>query len=718
MHIFNNIRKIKDNLLPSSEAILDQITNGFFMISDQWEILYINTCIEKWFQQSKESLIGRNFFEAFPGVIGTRVAHYYEKTMNERIPHTFEDYYAPTGLWTEISVYPYEHGIIGYMTNITTKKQNEHNMKHMENHDYLTGLPNRRYFEVKLNTLIDEIKENGNAAFALLQIDIDRLRYINDTLGHYTGDELIKQLAIRLQDKIGDKAFIARLSGDEFSIIIDRGELDEREVESIARSIVKDTERTPFLIGDQTLYVTISLGMCLYPENANYVQSLIENSGLALYRAKRQGGNTYQTFNLIKDIDTFRQFSLEKDMRKAIQNNEFELHYQPRVIVDSGRIQSAEALIRWNHPYWGRLSPADFIPLAEETGFIHPLTKWVAQTVCQQLKEWENEGISLIPISINASAHCFLARDFVASIREILTDMQVDGKWIEIEVTETFMLDSQTQTEITIKQLRELGIKIALDDFGTGYSSLAYLTKFKPDVLKMDRSILQDVTNSPSKAAVVKSIIHLAHGLGIEVVAEGVETEGQLQFLHEYECDQIQGYIYSKPIPAYELLKLIAKRFLLPVDHENKLKPFVDKRQHARVPLFFPSSAQMMISSVQGKTIHTEGTEILIEDIGIGGLRFLAHLSLGISDDIIFKFQLRILGDNLTVYGKVVWQKEIELDLFQYGVSFVMDNVKGSQLDHTVDELMQHSKISPFIPNTPLVKMDKMQYLENVVAKK
>ena len=698
----------RDNL-PPSESILDNITNGFFILDPNWHIKYTNKSMEYFVKKTREELIGNNIWEVLPEAIDTVFYHYYHKAMNEQIPVSFEGYYEPTREWLEIRAIPSDEGLIVYAFNITERKKHEQKIEYMAYHDYLTDIPNRRSFEKKLDQLFKQNKHS----LALIYVDMDRLKYVNDTLGHTIGDQLIKQFSLRLIEKVSDKGFVARVGGDEFAIILERKLVDTEEIADIAKRLVEDTDQCVFKINNHKVHITTSLGICLYPENANDVESLIKNSDLALYRAKAKGGNTYHFYNPIKDITTYKRFMLEKDLHHAIEENKLELYYQPRVNTKTGRIVSAECLVRWNHSEWGVLSPSDFIPLAEETGLIHSLTKWVARTVCHQIKTWQKEGISLIPISINVSAQSFLLKDFILNVQKIIEEAQIDGKWIEIEITETSFLDNQSSVESTINKLKDLGLKVSLDDFGRGYSSLAYLTQFKVDILKIDKYFVQNVTTNHSNASVVRSVIQLAHGLGMKVVAEGVETIEELKFLKQQECDEIQGYIFSKPVPVSEFYKLLTKRNLIP-NPVSQLIEFENRRKYFRVDLFFPLSSQMTIIKIKDKGITLGTTEVLLEDIGIGGLRFLSHLSLAVNKDIIFQFETEILGEIIQVQGFVVWKQEIDDDINQYGIEFTIDENERDSLARLLNRLALQIKNSPLVPKSRMVDTDKLIYLKKI----
>ena len=703
------------SFLPPTVNILDNITDGFFILDRDWTISYLNKSMANWVGKRKEDIIGTNLWKSFPEKIHTNFYTSYRKAMEERVPVTFEEYYEPTNEWLEVRLFPSDRGLIGYVNNISERKNYEKTIEHMAYHDYLTDLPNRRCFEQKLGKWLREAHRK-QYSIAIITLDLDRYKHITDTLGYSIGDQLIKQLSTRLVLHIGQKGYVFHVGDDQFTITLHEPCNDNQSIEIIAQDIIQTIEEYPFHIHDNQLYLTCSLGICFYPQHGEDASSLLKNANIALNRAKQKSINRYEFFNPVMDIDAFKKFSLEKDLRKAIEENHLEVYYQPRVCAKTGKILSAEALVRWNHAEWGMLAAADFIPLAEETGLIVPLSEWVEREVCSQLKSWHERGISLLPISVNVSAHRLLSKNFISTLKKNLEQAQLEGKWLEMEITETSILDDQELADSTITEIKKLGIKISLDDFGTGYSSLAYLTQFKVDVLKIDKSFIRDVTTNQANASVVKTIIHLAHGLGMKVVAEGVETKEQLTFLEQQNCDETQGYLFSKPVVFEDFLRLLAKGFLKPI-HGSPLMEFENKRKYFRVVLFFPLSSQMTIIKIKDQSISLGSTEVLIEDIGLGGLRFLSHLSLAVHADIIFEMETEILSELIKVTGYIVWQQEIEKGICRYGLEFIILEKERDRLARLLNELDRQMKKSPLVPNCRLVKMDKISYLKNIATK-
>lgn len=424
----------------------------------------------------------------------------------------------------------------------------------LANHDELTKLLNRRGFEATLKKGLTVAKEKQEI-LALMYIDFDRFKYINDTLGHYVGDQLLEGIAHRLQECVGEETSIARMGGDEFMILCPAVETEEaakRTAEKILRCL-----KAPFCINGVELYITASIGISMYPNHGDSVVDLMKYADSALYRAKDEGRNNYQLYDTVMSTSSYQSFFLEQDLRKALIHQEFLAYFQPRIDIKTGKIIGAEALIRWNHPELGLIPPSDFIPVAEDTGMIIPIGKWMKKTVCEQFIKWREIGIPLIPISINISAQRFLQRDFACHFRSLLEEYSLEGNLFEIEITENSLMKNEEYVKKTIADLKELGIKIYIDDFGTGYSSFAYLKEFKLDGIKIDQSFIRDISHESENASITSAMIQMAQLLHMDVVAEGVETVDELAFLQDHQCHHVQGYLFEKPVPIEEFERML-----------------------------------------------------------------------------------------------------------------------------------------------------------------
>ncbi len=554
----------------------------------------------------------------------------------------------------------------GLITDISKKKQEEEMINFFAYHDFLTELPNRRKFEVELEKTIAANQENTEN-FALLYLDLDRFKFVNDTLGHSIGDHLLKEVSIRLSKHLRSQDHLARLGGDEFAIIL-KNLSHSNESIAIAANIIEDIEK-PFTINEYVLHITTSIGIGIYPQDGTTATELLANTDVALYRAKAMGKNNLQVYSPSMNIESYKKFVLENDLRSADFDEEFILHYQPKVDPKTREIVGAEALIRWNHPEWGILSPIEFIPLAEETNMIFDLGDWVIASVCKQINQWKTQGKPIVPVSINISAKRFLKDDLITKLQMVLEETKVDPKCLEFEITETSIIQNEEKSLAMITLLKDMGITISLDDFGTGYSSISYLKKFKVDYLKIDRSFINGLLTCSDDQAIVRSILNLAHDLNMKVVAEGVETEAQLEFLMKHHCDVIQGYLFSKPVEIEDFNSLLALDQIL-IEHERIQKKSPEGREALRIDIPAPIDAKMTVTEIDGVSILLGDTQVQIENIGIGGLRFSTTLPLPILKKLKLVIETDTFQKHVSVEGRILWKDNIEDKRYQYGVEF------------------------------------------------
>ncbi len=424
--------------------------------------------------------------------------------------------------------------------------------KFLAYHDALTNLPNRLYFDSYLQQLMNECK-NEQQKFALLYIDLDRFKQINDSLGHKYGDQVLKEATKRLGSCKEEAHFLARVGGDEFICIVPKVGT-RSEAEEIASAFI-DALAKPFCLNEIECYLSASIGISFYPFDGDDADMLVTYADSAMYRAKNQGKGCYQLANVEKNAGAYETLMFEQELRKAVKQEDFLLHYQPKVDVLKQKVVGFEALIRWEHQQFGMISPQHFIPIAEETGLIIPIGTWVLKEACRQHMEWRHAYQQDFSVAVNISSNQFLEKDFVDQVFKILAEIGMPPNLLELEITESILIQHSELIIQKINQLRTHGIQISMDDFGTGFSSLNYLKKLPVDTLKIDRSFIQDLETSEHSSAIVKAITMLAQYLNINVVAEGVETIGQLEKLKEPKCNQIQGYYYSKPLIATEALR-------------------------------------------------------------------------------------------------------------------------------------------------------------------
>jgi diguanylate cyclase (GGDEF)-like protein/PAS domain S-box-containing protein len=445
-------------------------------------------------------------------------------------------------------------GYRGTGRDITEQKQIEEKIRHMAHHDALTGLPNRVLLHDRVGQAIAQAQRNREV-LALLFIDLDRFKTVNDSLGHHVGDLLLKTVAQRLEACTRGSDTIARIGGDEFVVLL--GDLDQPEDARHVAQKVLDALSGPAMIDTHELRVTPSIGICAYPHDGADVETLMRNADTAMYHAKQMGRNNYQFFTQVMNDAAQERLLLENDLRHAVERGEFVLHYQPQLELKSGRIVGFEALVRWQHPQRGLVGPAHFIPAAEETGLIGEIGEWVLRQASTQARAWHHGGHAQLQVSVNCSAQQFQREGFVETVGAVLRDTGLSAPCLDLEITESVIIQHSEAVIARFQALDDMGVRISIDDFGTGYSSLSYLKRFAIHKLKIDQSFVRDISSDPDDAAIVSAIIAIAHSLGLQVVAEGVETPEQLAFLRSLGCDAAQGYYFSKPVPAEEFGRLL-----------------------------------------------------------------------------------------------------------------------------------------------------------------
>lgn len=444
---------------------------------------------------------------------------------------------------------PYQY--IAIRQDITEQKEIAEQILYNAYHDNLTGLRNRHSFREDISDWIDENKETGKMAVFFL--DLNRFKYINDTLGHNVGDQILKAVSKRLFNYLHEKADLYRFGGDEFIIVVKNHSVEE--VEQFAKDMMS-LFLDPFYIEEERHYLTSSFGVSLFPRDGQDFETLIKKADTAMYLAKEKGNNAVQFYTVDMSENMKKTMKLEKALRQAIENEQFVLYYQPQMDVKTKKMIGVEALIRWEHPTLGIIPPNEFIPLAEETGLITPITEWVLKTACKQSKSWEQEGFESLRMGVNISPYLFKA-DLVKMVRQVLQETKLDPAYLELEITESIMQAAEVTTPI-LNELKALGVRLSIDDFGTGYSSLAFLRYFPIQSLKIDRSFINEIEKD--NGVIVKTIIDMAAHLNLSVVAEGIETKEQLDFLSDLDCHEGQGYLFSRPLPGKEIDRLLREK--------------------------------------------------------------------------------------------------------------------------------------------------------------
>jgi len=435
------------------------------------------------------------------------------------------------------------------------RKKSDLHLNYLAQYDPLTGIPNRQFFNDQLTRATARARRDGRKV-TLLFLDLDAFKVVNDTLGHDAGDRLLKEVADRIRRAVRTGDIVARLGGDEFAVMLE-GLSSPRDVEALASGLLEVIAK-PYHIADRQLTITTSIGITMYPSDNSDTQMLLKNADIAMYQAKEYGRNNFKFFHEQMHADLMRYHELERDIREAINLGQFHLAYQPKVNVRINQLQGLEALLRWNSPARGNVSPADFIPVAEESGHIIPLGYWVLNEVCLTIKAWQDKGLTLVPVSVNVSARQFQQPDFHKRVSEVLRRHDIDPSLIEIELTEGLVMEDTEAAQRELAQLKKIGLRISIDDFGTGYSCLSYLRRFPIDVLKIDKSFVQEIGSSRDGESIIDAIISLAKSLRLETVAEGVETPAQLHYLLDHGCHVVQGFLFGKPMELQLVEPLLA----------------------------------------------------------------------------------------------------------------------------------------------------------------
>jgi diguanylate cyclase (GGDEF)-like protein/PAS domain S-box-containing protein len=436
--------------------------------------------------------------------------------------------------------------------DITDRKKAERTIQYMAFYDTLTGLPNRNMFKQHLNEVLNHQKKQ---MAAVLFLDLDRFKFINDTKGHSTGDVVLQRVAKRLQSTVQNEAMVSRQGGDEFIILIE--DTDKESAALIAQRIL-DEFLKPLELNDQEFFITPSIGISIYPTDGNDEETLIKNADTAMYVAKGHGKNKFQFYAPNLNGNSIQMMELENGLRKALEQEQLVLHYQPQIELNTGKIVGIEALLRWQHPKLGLISPSEFIPLAEETGLIVPIGDWVLQTACRQNKAWHEAGYKRVPIAVNISVRQLQEDHFVDNVIKVLDQAGLEPKYLELEITESIMQNIEEST-IILNQLKEYGVNLSIDDFGTGYSSLSYLRHLPIDKIKIDKSFVDDILYHSTQGVMVKTIIDMGNHLQFSVIAEGIEQKEQVDFLQQNECNIGQGYFFSRPLTIDQMGEYLKK---------------------------------------------------------------------------------------------------------------------------------------------------------------
>ncbi|MBV8519198.1 MAG: EAL domain-containing protein [Acidobacteria bacterium] len=557
-------RALRDSDRFASE-ILENAGEGIVVCDRDLRYVLWNRFMEELSGMTAEDVIGRSAPDLFPHIREQHVDELLRRALaGETVSSPDIHYYVPgTGRegWISSVYRPHSDaagniiGVIGLIRDITERKSAEQQIEYQAYHDALTGLANRRLFQEHLSLAL-ALAQRRHTLVAVLFLDLDHFKLVNDSLGHSVGDALLRQVAKRLKAAVREGDTVARVGGDEFTIVLQ--ELSRREDAALVAQAVLRCVSEPIEVNEHKLYVTTSIGITVYPDDGEDAEALLKNADTAMYRAKSEGRNTFQMSTQELSRTTHERMTVENGLHRALEAEEFELLYQPQIEIATMNIVGMEALLRWRHPQRGVIAPEDFIGVAEERGLILDIGQWVIREACRAVRQFQNDGRPHFRVAVNISARQFRDPSLMANIEEALAESRIDPRTLELEITETVAMEDVELTMSTLARLRSLGITIAIDDFGTGHSSLSYIKRFPIDALKIDKGFVADLPDGFEDAAIVSSVIQLANGLGLRVVAEGVERHEQLEFLRDSDCREVQGFYFSYPVPLDEIEKLLS----------------------------------------------------------------------------------------------------------------------------------------------------------------
>lgn len=547
----------------SIKQVIDNMLEGVMITDHEGNILSINSAFSSTTGYSLDDVIGKN-----PRLLqsGRHTESFYKKMWSS----VTKNGYWQGEIWNRkkngreyieslaISAIKNSQGLVthylGVFSDVTRQKQAEDTIRHMAYFDPLTNLPNRALFRDRLKQAIS-FANRSKSLLAVLFIDLDRVKVINDTLGHDIGDRLLQGVARRMESCLREIDTIARLGGDEFMVLLPNIQNTDNIIKITEK--ILESLKPAFHFDGHELYITASIGISVFPNDAMDAASLLKNADTAMYRAKKQGRNLFQIFSKDMGAETVEQLSFENSLRRALEREEFVIHYQPQINLSTGQIVGMEALVRWHHPDKGLIYPQNFIHWAEDTGLIVPIGEWVLRKACHQNKAWHKAGFHHLKVAVNLSAVQFKQKNLLDTVANVLKESGLPAGSLELELTESVVMEHTGAAASVPHELKAMGVRLSIDDFGTGYSSLNYLKKLPVNTLKMDQMFIRDLTVDRHDAAIALAIINMGHGLNLTVVAEGVETESQLQFLKNFQCDGMQGYYYSRPVPADDFEQLL-----------------------------------------------------------------------------------------------------------------------------------------------------------------
>jgi diguanylate cyclase (GGDEF)-like protein/PAS domain S-box-containing protein len=699
----NEIEKKQTEILNIEERyqiLVQESGDVFEIINPDGTVKYISETSKKVIHYEPEKMIGRKVYEFYKGKELKKIMEMVDfalKNPSKKTQNTVA-FNKKNGdsVYLEVKIQnllnnPVIDGLVLNFRDVTTRVKLEKRMRYISTHDELSGLPNRLYFKNELENLCKTSQENEKN-FAAIILHIDGLKYIVDALGFRAGEQLIIQLMIRLKGLLGSENFISRYSEDQFGMIVKDG-MSFDGLEKLGQEILGLFSRV-FKVDSYEFEVTMSMGIAIFPdllenqeidsENEEISNVVIKSANIARLWARKEGKNRYKFYSSDINIQNYKELELRHDLKKAIEKNQLKVFYQPIVELKTSEIIAVEALVRWIHPVWGMVEPKEFISLAEETGAIIEMGKWVLREVCRDYQSWIRKRYHAIKVAVNFSSIQFYEKNFLENVKNILEEFKLNPKFLIVELKESLLIEDKKKASYDIKGLQSFGIQVALDDFGTGFSSLAYLNTFNIDIIKMDGVFLKNISDK-NNAIIARTIINLAQELDVKFVAEKIENSEQLGFLRKLNCYAGQGYYYSKPVGIDDFEKILETGKCKPaVKNSIVKKPVTNRRKFFRLEFFQLLKGDVSISKIKGEEMKLGDSKILIKNIGPGGLCFISNIIFPIQQLFTLKFNTVLLNNKIRANGNVVWSKEIDDNLYQYGVRFDMEEKENDDLMKTI----------------------------------
>jgi diguanylate cyclase (GGDEF)-like protein/PAS domain S-box-containing protein len=715
-----NQEKIKE-FCRKYRALIKETFDVLEILDADGTIVFINEASEKVLGYRPEERIGKKVYDYYCEAEAKKLKEMINNVTKEprKIEHGDIAFRTKEGkqIYLDFRMENFLHdpaikGIVVNFRNITDRVEMEKRIKYLSVHDQLTGLPNNLNLKNKLSSLCNPNREIKKG-FALYMLDVDNYKFIKDTLGFNIGEKLIFQMSRKLRKYCEAEYLLYRYSEDRFVILIE-GISSIIECENRAKEII-GLFTEPILVDKYEVNVVVSMGIDRCDGDEVNFENLITHAETALFLAKNGEKNSYKFYTSDVNIQTHKQFELRKDLRQAIANGQLMVYYQPIVNIRTNEIIAAEALIRWNHPDWGIISPNEFIPMAEEMGFVEKLGYWVLREVCKNYRKWIDIGLPQIKVSINFSSLHFFESNFIGNVKNIIDEFQLDPKFLVVEITESILMVRTEKSLSDIRKFRELGIQIALDDFGTGYSSLSYLNSFDIDILKLDESFIKNIASNKSCNIIAKNIIRMAQELNIKLVSEGIEKREQLEFLREVKCNVGQGYLYNRPVAAEYFEKLLRQKVCNPkISIDNKIFSIAKRRKFFRVKFYNYLEAWLTILEINSKKVNVGNTKVLIKNIGPGGLCFISNIDLPVRRDIILRVTTELIGEELNVQGCSVWKKIQDDNLYEYGVEFSLDENERTNLIRILNNVQIKMKNNPLFADGSFVASSPSIYFKTI----